>query len=344
VKNATGLRKQGARKKEAPQASTQNVPEYNESVYVSKRRRLDQLAHDEYFYKRLQAAEGIGRWAAELVKNDFEWVMDILAKLVSDPIQIVRANAASSLRKVLRKTSQMRCIWLTGEWSTSPDPNLRLAVATAMCDRFFFIGDIAVVEHLSRDPKADILLAIARAATIRLPMRPQRYLDVLKRLVLHNRQAIRLAALDGLDWAVQMNLGRNCLSELESLIAHTDTVTAERASLILKQAMKNNPAMVLEMCENLINDADGLDLIPLSNLVAGLSHMISVYPSRSKAMLNHLLKHNESDIKQSAMAVIRNSEKTDRTRVAIPIDIEQIDQQLSFENSVSYKPNTHKTT
>jgi hypothetical protein len=84
----------------------------------------------------------------------------------------VEASAAASmlgrsLANALAEVSPLAATHLATTWALSEDPLRRAAVARSLEWTFPLLADSVIIDHLSRDPDAEIRAASARAAWVR---------------------------------------------------------------------------------------------------------------------------------------------------------------------------------
>lgn len=102
---------------------------------------------------------------------------------------------ATSFGALLGHASGLERCALVGEWATSKLVKRRLAVAGALATRFEALGVMTALEHLARDPAAEVRAAAARAIRVRYHDAPDRLGPILGRLVFDHDLAVRRAAL-----------------------------------------------------------------------------------------------------------------------------------------------------
>lgn len=111
----------------------------------------------------------------------------LLRNLTGDRDDSVRAVAAQSLATILQRMDGLDRTNLACKWSTSRQPDQRLAVARALAvevDRTRdVLGAELCIEHLIADPAPDIRRAAAHAAWTRLRHEPTVYAPLLTALL-----------------------------------------------------------------------------------------------------------------------------------------------------------------
>jgi len=99
---------------------------------------------------------------------------------------------ARELAVRLAELPPLRAMGAAADLALSPEAPERLALAGALAWEFPLVGDQTVIDHLSRDPAADVRAAAARAAWMRRT--PQLDTDVLRRLLGDEDPEVRNAA------------------------------------------------------------------------------------------------------------------------------------------------------
>jgi hypothetical protein len=93
---------------------------------------IDALSRDRRFRVRERAAALIGEVVARDCGPLGRHAEQLLAKLVCDPISVVRATAKASVARLLEGLYGTRRSQLVAAWSSSSEPRIRAAVARAL--------------------------------------------------------------------------------------------------------------------------------------------------------------------------------------------------------------------
>ena len=93
-----------------------------------------------------------------------------------DQEHLDRGDAAAALGRglalALGELRPLEATQVAATWSLSRDPLRRLALGIALEWTFPLVGDVLVIDHLSRDPDPQIRMSAARAAWIRRAAQP----------------------------------------------------------------------------------------------------------------------------------------------------------------------------
>lgn len=223
----------------------------------------------------------------------------LLERLARDPVAIVREAAADSLRRLLERSDPLTRTRIVAEWATSSSGRVRAVVACALAGDLQFVGQQVVMEHLARDPSAEVRQGVSRAAGARLGVTP-RSLRVLDRLASDNRRSVRLAALGALRRAVRAGLGREALPTLTRSVTSADPLTAREAVETLSRVAHREPEEALRAFEH-ITDAPG-ELHPevAERVVDPVRRVACVAPRRSERILRRLTRSPEPFVREAA--------------------------------------------
>jgi hypothetical protein len=106
----------------------------------------------------------------------------ILACLACDSARAVRQGAAASLGVVMQRIEGFTRTRLLGAWALSNFRGQRLAISQALRWPFPVVGAVSAIELLSADDDAEVRIAAAEAAKIRLRDSPSICNAILRRL------------------------------------------------------------------------------------------------------------------------------------------------------------------
>jgi hypothetical protein len=133
---------------------------------ISLRRLLSKLT-----VLALSAAPAVANADAPVVSQSAFDDADLDADVPIDREHIDPRDAATVLGRTLaRALGEMRPLaatHLAATWALADDPVRRAAIANALEWAFPLVGDVIVIDHLSRDPDPMIRAATARAAWVR---------------------------------------------------------------------------------------------------------------------------------------------------------------------------------
>lgn len=130
----------------------------------------------------------------------------LLLRLVADHEPPVRVAARGAFRKLFQEASSVVQSAVTGEWAVSEVEPVREALARALIEPTAHPGVPSAIEVLMRDPGVRVRVSAAHAARSRVALAPGRYLGALRHLARDESEAVRRAALSGLDDAAARGL------------------------------------------------------------------------------------------------------------------------------------------
>ncbi|HEY4055350.1 MAG TPA: hypothetical protein VGM39_02035 [Kofleriaceae bacterium] len=96
---------------------------------------------------------------------------ELVSDLPIDPEHIDPSDAAIAIGRglamALGKLRPLHATQIAATWAVSEDPVRRLSLANALEWTFPLVGDAMIIEHLAKDPDAEIRASVARAAWAR---------------------------------------------------------------------------------------------------------------------------------------------------------------------------------